>query len=69
MLNLGALASAFIGGYMVNRQGPKWTMLFMVIPFSIGNLLILLPYPFDMADIPSKWLFFVGRVFVGDDKI
>ena len=65
MLNLGALACALVGGYMVNRLGPKWTMLFMVIPFSIGNLLILLPYPLNLADLPSKWLFIVGRFFIG----
>ena len=67
VLNLGALASALVGGYMMNSLGPKWTMLFMAIPFSVGNLLILLPYPLKMADVPSKWLFFAGRFFVGDD--
>ena len=66
---MGALTSAFLGGYMVNKKGPKWTMLFMAIPLSIGNLLLLLPYPFDMADLPSKWLFFVGRFFVGEKPI
>ena len=63
---MGALASAFIGGYMMDKIGPKWTMLYMAIPLSMGNLLILLPYPFDIADLPSKWLFFVGRFFVGE---
>ena len=67
MLNLGALVSALVGGYMVNRLGPKLTMIVMVIPFSIGNLLILLPYPLNMADVPSKWLFFVGRFFIGNE--
>ena len=67
VLNIGALASALAGGYMVNRLGPKCTMLFMAIPFSIGNLLILLPYPLNIADAPSKWLFFAGRLFIGDD--
>ena len=66
---MGALASAFLGGYMMNKLGPKRTMLFMAIPLTFGNLLILLPYPFEMADIPSKWLFLVGRFFVGEDYI
>ena len=41
-------------------------MILMVIPFSIGNILILLPYPLDLADEPSKWLFIFGRFLVGD---
>ena len=69
MLSLGALVSAFLGGYMMNKQGPKRTMLFMAIPLSLGNILLLLPYPLDFADIPSKWLFIVGRIFVGNEKM
>ena len=65
VLNLGALASALVGGYLVNRFGPKWTMISMVVPFSIGYLLILLPYPLNMDDVPSEVLFIVGRFFVG----
>ena len=65
MLNLGALVAALVSGYMVNRFGPKWTMISMVIPFSVGYLLILLPYPLNMADVPSEVLFIVGRFFIG----
>ena len=65
VLNLGALASALVGGYLVNRFGPKWTMISMVVPFSIGYLLILLPYPLNMDDVPSEVLFIVGRFFIG----
>ena len=68
MLSLGALVSAFLGGYMMNKQGPKRTMLFMAIPISIGSILLLLPYPLDLGDIPSKWLFIIGRIFVGNAK-
>ena len=63
---MGALVSAFLGGYMMNKLGPKRTMLFMAIPISTGNILLLLPYPLDLADIPSKWLFIMGRIFVGN---
>ncbi len=65
LLNLGALPSCLMSGYLMYRIGCKWSMIALSVPFTLGWALILLPLPLDMSYDANKWIFYVGRFLTG----
>lgn len=57
LATLGALVMCFSTGFLCNFFGRKWTMLFLVFPFTLGWLLIILAENIDMM--------YAGRFFTG----
>jgi MFS family permease len=69
LLNLGALPAALATGYFMSKFGRKWSMIYMSVPFTIGWIIMLLPYPLDMDCTTNKWLFYIGRLITGKNKV
>lgn len=62
ILNIGCVISCLITGYFLSVIGRKWTLILMVIPFSIGWILLLITVPLGLT---SPWWFYVGRLLTG----
>ncbi|GJQ70736.1 hypothetical protein Trydic_g669 [Trypoxylus dichotomus] len=54
---LGALVMCFLTGFLCNLIGRKWTMLSLVVPFTLGWLLLVFAENVDML--------YAGRFFTG----
>ena len=62
---LGAVLSAPIGGRLMNMIGMRRTMVWMAAPFTLGWILILLPYPLAIEGSAALWMFYSGRFLTG----
>lgn len=64
ILNIGCVISCLITGYLMSVIGRKWTLLLMVVPFTVGWTLLLITVPLKLT---SPWWFYAGRFLTGED--
>ncbi|KAK6618642.1 hypothetical protein RUM43_013033 [Polyplax serrata] len=57
LMPLGAAAISIVIGYLIGKFGRKTTMLALVVPFTIGWMLIIKP--------SSIWMVYGGRIILG----